>query len=203
MKEDNYNGMEPNDEISKLITERLGARQEKLDKMNAWEKEMQKKSGRSRVNMRVVSLAVAACLVSVFVFFQMTRVTSTAVDDLGIDAPSLIEFRSASPDITEISNLMQQPDYEKAMAVAEKALNHSDMEIKEMKDVVYGDDEEEEYEEAMERQMNAQLRWTYIYLLVKNGKKEAAIKQLKRYLKHKEYCDNEEEAEKLLQELKK
>lgn len=203
MKEDNYNEMEPNDEISKLITERLGARQEKLNKMDAWEKDTQKKSGMSRVYMRIVSFVVAACLVSIFVFFQIMRVTPTAVDNLGIDAPSLMEFRSASPDITEISRLMQQPDYKKALEVTEKALSHSDMEIKEMSDVVFGDDEEEVYEEEIERQMNAQLRWTYIYLLVKNGEKQTAIKQLKRYLKHRKYCENEIEAQKLLQELKK
>lgn len=203
MKEDKYNEMGPNDELTNLIANRLAARQEKLEKMKAWDNNEHKKPGKSWMNTRVVSFAVAASLVAVFVFFHLTRVSPTAVDELGIDAPSLNGFRNASSDMTEIQNLMEKPDYSAALVAAEKALKHSDMEINEMKDVVYGDDEEEMYEEEMERQVNAQLRWTYIYLLVKNGNKDIAIKQLKRYLKNKEYCDNEEDARRLLQELKK
>ena len=54
-----------------------------------------------------------------------------------------------------------------------------------------------------EQLANSELRWTYIYLLVCTGDRREAIKQLKIYLKQKEFCEHEVEAKRLLKELKK
>lgn len=188
------------DELTRLITERLGERQRKLQQMKQWE--MPNRGKVVGLYAGTITLVAAACVAALMVFAPW-KAETTAVDEMGI-RPDMTEFRSASPDVAEVQALLEKPDYEAAMLRAEKALAKSDMEVYEMKDVAdVWENDEMLYEEQLELEMNAQLRWTYIYLLVKNGYDEKAVKQLKKYLKNKEYCAHRTEAQALLKELKK
>lgn len=198
MEVQNEKWQEPvNDELTERITARLAERQRKLERMQ----EMERPARRVKFYGGAVALAVAACIAALVVFAPWKSVSP--VDELGI-SPDLTEFRSAAPDMAEIQTLLDRPDYVSALEKTEAALRHSDMEVREMSDVAnYWGDEETDYEEEMERVMNSELRWTYIYLLVKNDRNKDAIKELKIYIKNKEYCEHLEEAKQLLAKLKK
>lgn len=97
---------------------------------------------------------------------------------------------------------MKRHDYTLALAVVKKTLHLSDVALEEFDGLGEEfDDEELAYEGRLERNTNSELRWTYIYLLVKlNDIKEAKV-QLHKYLKAKEYCHHCAEAKALLNEL--
>lgn len=194
----NIQTMEPaNDELTQRIANRLGERQRKLQQMEQWEQQSRRPSFR----LSALAFVAAACVAALFVFAPWKTVSP--VDELGI-SPNMEEYRSASPELAELQRLMEKPDYKAALLYAEKALAKSDKEVRVMMEVfdVY-EDEEMEYEEQLEREINSQLRWTYIYLLVKNDRNDVAIKQLKLYLKDKAYSEHRDEASALLKKLKK
>ena len=64
------------------------------------------------------------------------------------------------------------------------------------------DNEEMAYEEELEKSANSELRWTYIYLLVRLNHNDEARKQLNIYLKNRQFCGHSAEAMALLEELK-
>lgn len=199
MEENNVTMQEPtNDELTRMIAKRLGERQRKLKRMQ----EMERPVHRFRLYGGAIALVAAACVALLLVFAPWR--TASVLDDLNIQTPSCEIYRSASPDLAEISRLMEEPDYDAALTATAKALQHSEMELKEFSDVLYEfGDEEMEYEEEQERLMNNELRWTYIYLLVNAERYKEAVKELKIYLKRDKYCEHEEEAKALLRELKK
>ena len=66
----------------------------------------------------------------------------------------------------------------------EAALEHSDRELRGLDMALLdNDDEVLAYAEEAEQILNGELRWAYIYLLVREERKEEACEQLKLYLK--------------------
>ena len=186
------------DALDLLIADRLGERQRKLDRMAAWER-----PARS-VQLRPVmaALAIAACLVVALVVVAPWKTTASPWDELGLETPNTETLRSATPEMAEISQLIQAKNYDEALAATEVALAQSDRELRILSDaMVAGEDEVLLYEEEAEMLNNYQLRWTYIYLLVQTERKEDAVAQLKLYLKHKD-CPHRGDAKVLLKQLK-
>ena len=186
------------DALDLLIADRLGERQRKLDRMAAWER-----PARS-VQLRPVmaALAIAACLVVALVVVAPWKTTASPWDELGLETPNTETLRSATPEMAEISQLIQAKNYDEALAATEVALAQSDRELRILSDaMVAGEDEVLLYEEEAEMLNNDQLRWTYIYLLVQTERKEDAVAQLKLYLKHKD-CPHRGDAKVLLKQLK-
>lgn len=150
----------------------------------------------------IVAIVFVASVIAVAVFYKVPT-GSILANKMTLDLFENEIVRSASTDITEIKDLMDKPDYQNALEKTAKALKHSDMEIKELDDVSYvWADEGMRYEEETELQMNSELRWTYVYLLLKCGNNKEAKKQLKLYLKHEEYAAHVDEAKVLLASLK-
>ena len=190
------------DELTNRIANRLGERQKKLEQMEKWERQEKKPV---RLRPIFVTMVVAACIAALFFFSPFGGPDQSLVDELGIATPNMTEFRAANKDMTEIANLMENEDYEKALEKTEKALNRSDKSLKMLAEVAaeWDDDEAVRYDQELEWAVNSELRWTYIYLLVKQGHKKEARKELKHYLQYPEYCEHEAEAKDLLEKLKK
>lgn len=186
------------DALDLLIADRLGERQRKLDRMAAWER-----PARS-VQLRPVmaALAIAACLVVALVVVAPWKTTASPWDELGLETPNTETLRSATPEMAEISQLIQAKNYDEALAATEVALAQSDRELRILNDaLVVSEDDELLYEQEMEQLNNDQLRWTYIYLLVHAERHDDASAELKRYLKNKR-AEHREEAKALLRKLK-
>ena len=190
------------DELTNRIADRLGERQKKLERMTEWEKQAKKPV---RLRPIYVTIAVAVCIGLLFFFSPFSRTNESVLDDLGIGTPSLTEYRAANKDMTEIAKLMEREDYEKALEKTEIALNRSEESLKMLAEVAeeWGDDEGIKYDLDLEMSVNSELRWTYIYLLVKKGHKKEAKKEIKRYLQYPDYCEHEAEAKALFEKLKK
>lgn len=185
------------DALDLLIADRLGERQRKLERMAAWER-----PARS-IQLRPVmaALAIAACLAVALVVVAPWKTTVAPWDELGLETPSEEMWRAATPEMAEISQLIQAENYDAALAATEVALIQSDRELRILHDaLVSGDDEMLLYEADAEQLNNDQLRWTYIYLLVHAERNDDARIQLKRYLKNKK-AEHREEAKALLRKL--
>lgn len=190
------NNIEITPELQKLITERLEEHERKLKRL----REMEHIRKKREMTKYLSVVAIAACVLSLFVFFPISQ--SSPLDELNIQ-PSTMAFRNASPEMSEISRLIESEDYSTAIAKTEEALKVSDGKIWLIKDTEgLFDDEESIYEEQMEYTNNSELRWMYIYALVKERREKDAIKQLNLYLKRPKYCHNIEEAKTLLKILK-
>ena len=189
------------DELTQRIADRLGERKKKLERMADWE--TQEKKGFS-FHPILVTMAVAACVGALFFFSPFVGTEQSLVDEMGIESPSLTDYRAATPMMTEIAELMEKEEYEKALEKTEAALNKSDEAIKMLGDAAeaWGDDEAIRYDRELELAVNSELRWTYIYLLVKQGREKDAKKEINNYLKRPEYCEHEAEAKDLLRRLK-
>ena len=183
-----------------LIVARLGERKKKLERMA----EMEHSLTRHTTAMRCTGIvsALAAVVFLTLVVVPLWRMQMSPLDRAGISEPVFSEYRSADADIAEITELMKRHDYTLALAVVKKTLHLSDVALEEFDGLGEEfDDEELAYEGRLERNTNSELRWTYIYLLVKlNDIKEAKV-QLHKYLKAKEYCHHCAEAKALLNEL--
>lgn len=189
------------DELTNKIADRLGERQKKLERMAEWEKQAKKPV---RLRPIYVTIAVAACIGVLFFFSPFSRTNESVLDDLNIGTPSLTEYRAANKDMSEIANLMENEDYEKALEKTEIALNRSNESLKMLAEVAaeWDDDEAVKYDQELEWAVNSELRWTYIYLLIKQGHKKEAKKEIKHYLQYPEYCEHEAEARALLEKIK-
>lgn len=197
MQQENYNQDIELDALTDLIRQRLGEREYILNRMQ--EMESPRQSNHHILIRTTIGLAMAACVAAVLILQPFASVSP--LDELSINQPSLAELRGASEDIAEIEHLMDIPDYEAALAKTEKALNNMQMQIDEFEDIYETADEETEYETILENTQLSQLRWTYIYILVKQGQNKKAIKELKKYLKASEYAEHTDEAKKLLEKL--
>lgn len=189
------------DELTNKIADRLGERQQKLERMAEWERQNKKPKHLRPIFM---TLAIAACIAALFFFSPFGQDGQSCLDDLGIAPPSMTDFRAASPELTEISNLMEKEDYENALEKTEAALARSEESLKMYYETeeIWGDDEAIKYDKELEWEVNSELRWVYIYLLVKQGRNKDAKKEIKRYLKYPDYCEHEAEAKALLEKLK-
>ena len=199
MNEEKFN---PNaaDGDTMLIVARLGERKRKLERMAEMEHRLARRTT-VRLYTSIVS-AVAAVVLLTLVLVPLWRMQMSPLDKTGISQPTFSDYRSGNADIVEITKLMNRQDYKQALTVTKKALHTSDIALKDLygKDVEF-DDEELVYEEEMERNTNSELRWAYIYLLVKLDDVKEARRQLHKYLKAKDYCQHQAEAKALLEEI--
>lgn len=185
------------DDIEKRIVERLGARQEKLERMAAWENSS--KGGVRRLYTTLLS--VAACVALVFVSANMLWGGSSVIEELGMAAPRMEAFRAALPEMSAVEQQIDKGEYYKALDIVEENLERSDRAVKELEEQIDGDDEEMEYEYMSGRMLNSELRWTYIYLLVLVECEDTAVKELEKYLADSEFCVHKREAEAMLRAL--
>lgn len=199
MNEEKFN---PNvaDADTMLIVARLGERKRKLERMAEIEHRLARRTT-VRLYTSIVS-AVAAVVLLTLVLVPLWRMQMSPLDKTGISQPTFSDYRSGNADIVEITKLMNRQDYKQALTVTKKALHTSDIALKDLygKDVEF-DDEELVYEEELERNTNSELRWAYIYLLVKLDDVKEARRQLHKYLKAKDYCQHQAEAKALLEEI--
>ena len=199
MNEEKFN---PNaaDADTMLIVARLGERKRKLERMAEMEHRLARRTT-VRLYTSIVS-AVAAVALLTLVLVPLWRMQIPPLDKTGISQPTFSDYRSGNADIAEITKLMNRQDYKQALTVTKKALHTSDIALKDLygKDVEF-DDEELVYEEELERNTNSELRWAYIYLLVKLDDVKEARRQLHKYLKAKDYCQHQAEAKALLEEI--
>lgn len=199
MNEEKFN---PNvaDADTMLIVARLGERKRKLERMSEMEHRLARRTT-ARLYTSIVS-AMAAVVLLTLVLVPLWRMQISPLDKTGISQPTFSDYRSGNADIAEITKLMNRQDYKQALTVTKKALHTSDIALKDLygKDVEF-DDEELVYEEELERNTNSELRWAYIYLLVKLDDVKEARRQLHKYLKAKDYCQHQAEAKALLEEI--
>ena len=199
MNEEKFN---PNvaDADTMLIVARLGERKRKLERMAEMEQRLARRTT-ARLYTSIVSAMAAAALLTL-VLVLLWRMQISPLDKTGISQPTFSDYRSGNADIAEITKLMNRQDYKQALTVTKKALHTSDIALKDLygKDVEF-DDEELVYEEELERNTNSELRWAYIYLLVKLDDVKEARRQLHKYLKAKDYCQHQAEAKALLEEI--
>ena len=199
MNEEKFN---PNaaDGDTMLIVARLGERKRKLERMAEMEHRLARRTT-VRLYTSIVS-AVAAVVLLTLVLVPLWRMQMSPLDKTGISQPTFSDYRNGNADIVEITKLMNRQDYKQALTVTKKALHTSDIALKDLygKDVEF-DDEELVYEEELERNTNSELRWAYIYLLVKLDDVKEARRQLHKYLKAKDYCQHQAEAKALLEEI--
>lgn len=199
MNEEKFN---PNvaDGDTMLIVARLGERKRKLERMAEMEQRLARRTT-ARLYTSIVS-AMAAVVLLTLVLVPLWRMQISPLDKTGISQPKFSDYRSGNADIVEITKLMNRQDYKQALTVTKKALHTSDIALKDLygKDVEF-DDEELVYEEELERNTNSELRWAYIYLLVKLDDVKEARRQLHKYLKAKDYCQHQAEAKALLEEI--
>lgn len=199
MNEEKFN---PNvaDADTMLIVARLGERKRKLERMAEIEHRLARRTT-ARLYTSIVS-AMAAVVLLTLVLVPLWRMQISPLDKTGISQPTFSDYRSGNVDIAEITKLMNRQDYKQALTVTKKALHTSDIALKDLygKDVEF-DDEELVYEEELERNTNSELRWAYIYLLVKLDDVKEARRQLHKYLKAKDYCQHQAEAKALLEEI--
>lgn len=199
MNEEKFN---PNvaDGDTMLIVARLGERKRKLERMAEMEQRLARRTT-ARLYTSIVS-AMAAVVLLTLVLVPLWRMQISPLDKTGISQPTFSDYRSGNADIAEITKLMNRQDYKQALTVTKKALHTSDIALKDSygKDVEF-DDEELVYEEELERNTNSELRWAYIYLLVKLDDVKEARRQLHKYLKAKDYCQHQAEAKALLEEI--
>lgn len=181
--------------VDERIVSRLGARNEKMERMEAWDRAARR---RSRLAYLTVA-AVAACLALIVVVNPFS--SGNVMDELGIQRPSTLEFRAAVPELDEVDRLIDNGKYYEALDIAEAELKGSDMRLKELARLDIENDEELQYEYRCEKLLNSELRWAYIYLLVMAECDRTAVKELKRYLRDDEFCTHRKDAENLLRAL--
>lgn len=186
----------PRDELTCRIARRLGERQDKLQCMQEWERPARKFT----LSRTMAVLSAAACVTVILMIVPWQG--KSPVDALGI-RPDLTGFRSALPQMAEMQRMIEASEYEEAFVLARQLLQQSDAEINEMEADTSVKDEVAEYEWHIMRTMNSELRWTYIYLLVKTGQNKEALLQLERYIGDVEYAHHGEEAAMLREALKK
>lgn len=191
------------DSLTRLIVDRLGERQRKLDRMAEWAEW----SKTRRVRLTYWGTAVAACVAVFLIVFPMERSALSPLDELKLDYNLSENFRSASPETERIESLISERDYAKALRIVQSELYASDKSARETysrwKDAK-GESGTEEYEYDYRVSMlhNSELRWLYIWLLVRTEDFHKAVEQLEIYLHHKEFCANPRDAQMLLETIK-
>lgn len=186
MSEEVFNRQDA-DGLTLLIADRLGERQKKLDRMAAWERDLEEGRAERRrtwVPVTVSFLAIAACVVVAFVVLRPWDGNVSPLDELGIGAPEFEDYRGDMPELPEIQKLISAGDYDEALIRVERALEVSSTEVRDMEwGVAFADDDEMQYILDEMTMLNGELRWARIYLLVRQGDEEEALKELRCYLK--------------------
>lgn len=188
------NEQEQMNALDAIIAIRLGERKRKLDRMAKWE---QKGKSHKRTFQIASVFVVAACMVAIFFAPMLEKESLSPLDELGI-RPEIPTFRGMSQDMDRLTNLVENGAYEDAMPLCESILQESEQDVGDMERYcVNTDDEEAEYELELAKSQNAEIRWMYIYILVRLEKNDEAINQIKKYMKHSRFCVHMEEAKEL------
>ena len=184
--------------VDKLIIDRLSERQRKVERMDVLEKASAR--GRKR-NMSILytAISIAACIALVAIVNPFANDNRR---DFAMTRPDFSTFRAALPELVQVEAFIDAGEYYKALDLVEVKLKESDKNIKYAEKEPMFDDEEWMYEYKAEKLLNAELRWTYIFLLVMVECDHTAVKQLKRYLKDEEYCLHREDAKDMLEALR-
>lgn len=185
------------DELTQLIAERLGERKRKIQRMQ----EMEHASKIKNQTIRRALYVMAACLVVGLILWPWNG-SENPIDALGIDMTATDAYRAATPQSEAIASLIDEGKYEDAQKKVIEAIEESEYNLSVLRTCLEEDDESE-YLISLELSYNAELRWLHACIQVKNEDYKAAEKELKRYLRHDEYCDHKNEARLLLEEIKK
>lgn len=163
--------------IDERITKQLGRRKEMQDRINQWEK-----PAAPVVSMKrsLIALAIAACIAIVFILRPFSKSAEISpLDQLGIEQPLLSDFRAANPTSADIDLSLEQKDYDKAIVLINESLKSSSEDLKQLQEMNTLPDETILYEKEIAIAHNYQLRWARIYTLVRLGRCEEAIEDLK------------------------
>lgn len=193
-------------DVDKLITGRLGERQRKMERIGAMEKATAREQKR-RLSILYTAISIAACvalvvIVNPFAGSDVQQVVEDNRREPVMARPDFSTFRAALPELVQVEAFIDAGEYYKALDLVMVKLKESDKNIKYAEKEPMFDDEEWMYEYRSEKLLNAELRWTYIYLLVMVECDYTAVKELKRYLKDEEFCLHREEAEGMLKALR-
>lgn len=187
---------EMHDELTQLITARLGARQYMMQRMQEMDC---RREERKRILKRTV-FALAACLAVAMLLFPWQK-EANPIDALGIDMTATDAYRAATPQSEAIASLIDEGKYEDAQKKVIEAIEESEYNLSVLRTCLEEDDESE-YLLSLELSYNAELRWLHACIQVRNEQYKAAARELKRYLRHEEYCEHKDEAVALLQAIK-
>lgn len=163
--------------IDERITKQLGRRKEMQDRINQWEK-----PAAPVVSMKrsLIAFAIAACIAIVFILRPFSKSADISpLDQLGIEQPLLSDFRAANPTCADIDLSLEQKDYDKAIVLINESLKSSSEDLKQLEEMNTLPDETILYEKEIAIAHNYQLRWARIYTLVRLGRCEEAIEDLK------------------------
>ncbi len=195
----------PQDELTQRIVSRLGERQQKLELMAQWEKsgsvDVTPASAQEKHKARIRSLyyitVVAACI-AIVLWMVPWGGRQDLISELGIGTPELTAYRAANAETEQIDTLIKDEKYQDALNIVTTALKKSEAELEVLEDFVETQaDDESLYELDAEMQLNSELRWTRIYLLLKLDMKKEARKEVKDYLRYPDYCQHLDEAKAL------
>lgn len=198
MQEENFYQDTEQDALTDIIKQRLGEREYMLHRLQ--EMQTPSKSLHRSLIRTGIGLAMAACVAALLIFQPFAAVSP--LDELSIEQPSMAGLRGASEDMAEIEKLMDIPDYEAALNKTEIAIDRLKEQIEEFDGLDEYFDEEALYEEELDKTQLSELRWTYIYLLIKNNENKKAMKELKKYIKESQYAEHLPEAKQLLEKMK-
>ncbi len=187
-------------DVDRMIVGRLGERRRKLDKVTGWEKASER-GGKRGLYMLYTAVSIAACIALLVVVNPFTG-SGSQHSAIAMKKPDFSNFRAALPELVQVEKLIDAGEYYRALDIVEEKLEDSDGNIKYAEKEPLFDDEEWLYEYRAEKLLNAELRWTYIYLLVMVECDHSAIKELKKYLKDEEFCLHREEAMGMLDALR-
>lgn len=194
MSEERFNPM-AQDQLDRLIIRQLGERQYILDRMQELDR-----ANNATLGKRHLFFAIAACVLIAFLLFPNIMKTSSPLDTAGINPPELESYRNADEDVTEIILLMEGEEYDAVLSKLKTIINEYDAQEKSIRTDELDDEQLYEYQYGCLK--NAELRWTYIYLLVHEKQYDEAKLQIQKYLKQKNFADHVEEAKRLLKEIK-
>lgn len=129
-----------------------------------------------------VGVLLAACLaIALFVLPWLNTATSVLLD-LGIEQPTLSEYRSASSSAADIDDAMNRQLYEIALDRIDAALETSFENLAQLEETYMIDDEAMLYEKELEVTHNYQLRWMRIYALASLKRNDEAIHDLEHFV---------------------
>ena len=199
MSEEKHYIKEKKDALDDLIADRLGERQKKLERMR-----QMGKGGTSVTLLRNtpvwIATAVAASLIGLLIMILPPTHVTSPIDELGIECPSLQEYRSGSPCFTEIQDLLEKEDWSAAQYKVYKALCKSEKDMDSLL-AINERDVAQQYELDVEKEEISQLRWIYIYVLLKESKIDEAVVHIEKYISQE--GEHKHDAEILLKKILK
>lgn len=184
------------DQLDRLIIDRLGERKKKLDRMQRWERNRPISIGRKWAT------GVAACITIAIVTAPFVVPTVSPPDEPEIGYSTTL-FRAASEETVEIDRLIESGRYGEALTYVDKLIEENEGYIGQM-EVPTEETEADEwtYEIELYRARISELRWVRIYLLTRMKRYKEAETELQIYLKETKHGEHSRDAEQLKEALK-